>query len=140
MSVEKALQLVSFPAAADLSTKQYHIVDMESDGEVTFTTAATDVPVGILQNKPAAAARAASVAVGGITKVAASSTAAAGGFAIGTQLVSNAVGRVVEFAGSNASHYILGRALEATTTGTAAGTGNSIITMQLTYEGFGSTV
>ncbi len=140
MAVEKALQLVSFPAGADLSAKQYHIVDMASDGEVTFTTAASDVPVGILQNKPAASGRAAAVAVGGISKVAASSTAAAGGFAIGTQLVSNDVGKAVEFDGTSFTHYILGRALNATTTGTAAGTGNSIIGIQLTYEGFGSTV
>ena len=140
MAVEKALQLVSFPAAADLSGKQYHIVDMESDGEVTSTTGATDSPVGVLQNKPAAAGRAASVAIGGITKVAARSTAGSGDFAIGTQLVSNAAGKAVKFDGTSKNHYILGRALEATTTGTAAGTGNSIIAMQLTYEAYGSTV
>lgn len=140
MSVEKALQLVSFPAGADLSAKQYHIVDMASDGEVTFVTAATDVPVGVLQDKPAAAARAASVAVNGITKVAASSTAAAGGFAIGAALVGNAAGKAVEYDGTSLTSFILGRALQAATTGTAAGVGNTIISMQMTWEGQGSTI
>ncbi len=140
MAVEKALQLVSFPAGADLSAKQYHIVGMKSDGEITFKTAATDTPLGVLQNKPAASGRAAAVAINGITKVAASSTATGGGFAIATQLVSNAAGKAVEFDGTSENHYIIGRALGATTTGTAAGTGNSIISMQLTHEGFGSTV
>ena len=137
MATEKALQLVSFPAAADLSGKQYHIVDMESDGEVTFTTAATDVPVGVLQNKPAAAGRAASVAIGGITKVEVGSTSTGGGFAIGTRLVSDGAGRVVEFVKTNKTYYVLGRALEAATTSTA---GYSVISMQLTYEGIGTTV
>ena len=137
MAVEKALQLVSFPAAADLSGKQYHIVDMESDGEVTFTTAATDNPVGILQNKPAAAGRAASVAIGGITKIVVGSGSTGGGFAIGARLVSDGAGRAVEFDSTTKTHYILGRALEAATTSTAS---NSVISMQLTYEGIGTTV
>ena len=139
MSVEKALQLVTYPASADLSAKQYHLVDNATAG-VTFTTAATNVPVGVLQNKPAASGRAASVAIAGITKIAMSSTAAAGGFAIGTQLVSNGAGKAVEFNGTGADHYIIGRSLTTTTTGTAAGVGNVIGSMQITHEGFGSTV
>ena len=140
MAVEKALQLVTFPAGADLSTKQYHLVEQASDGEVTAANAPGDAIVGVLQNKPAAAARAASVAIGGITKVAASSTAGGGAFTPGTQLIANSAGRVVEFAGSDASHYIIGRSMDTTTTGTAAGAGNSIISMHITHEGFGSTV
>lgn len=140
MAVEKALQLVSFPAGADLSAKQFHMLEQAADGEVTAANAATDNIVGVLQNKPAAAARAANVAIGGITKVAASSTAAGGGFAPGTALVSNAAGKAVEFGGTNAAAYIVGRSMDTTTTGTAAGTGNSIISMLLTYEGEGSTV
>lgn len=140
MAVEKALQLVTFPAGADLSAKQYHLVEMASDGEVTAANAAADNIVGVLQNKPAAAARAANVAINGITKVAASSTAAGGGFARGTALVSNAAGKVVEFDGSSPSHYIIGRSLTTVSTGTVAGAGNSIISMQITHEGEGSTV
>lgn len=140
MAVEKGLRTVSFPAGANLSAKQFHLLEQATDGEVTAANAATDAIVGVLQNKPAAAARAATVAIAGVTKVAASSTAAGGGFIPGTALVANSAGKAVEFGGTAQSHYIIGRSLDTTTTGTAAGVGNQIISMLLTYEGQGSTV
>lgn len=140
MSIEKGLQTVSFPAGADLSAKQYHLLEQASDGELTAANAAGDAIVGVLQNKPAAAARAASVAIGGVTKVALSSTAASSAITRGDQLVANSAGRAVKFDGTSASHYIIGRSLTTTTTGTAAGVGNQIGSMQITHEGFGSTV
>ena len=140
MSVEKGLQQVSFPAGADLSAKQYFFVEMASDGEVTAVNAATDKIIGVVQNKPAAAARAAAVGIGGVTKVAMSSTAAGAAITRGDQLVANTAGRAVKFDGSSANNYIAGTSLTTTTTGTAAGVGNQIGSMLLTHEGFGSTV
>ena len=140
MSVEKGLHTVSFPAGADLSAKQFFLLELASDGEVTGSNATTDKIVGVLQNKPAAAARAANVAIGGITKVAMTSTAASSAITRGDQLVSSASGRAAKFNGTSANAYIIGQALTTTTTGTAAGTGNQIGSMLLTYEGFGSTV
>lgn len=140
MAVEKALTLVTFPAGADLSAKQYHLLEQASDGEVTAANAAADVIVGVLQDKPAAAARAAGVATAGISKVAASSTAASGGFTPGQALVANAAGKAAKFDGTSANAYIIGRSMDTVTTGTAAGVGNSIISMHITHEGQGSTV
>ena len=39
-------------AGQDLSTKQYYFVTLNSSGQVILPTATTDVPYGILQNKP----------------------------------------------------------------------------------------
>ena len=142
MSVSKGLQTVSFPAGADLSAKQFHLLELASDGEVTASNASTDKIIGVLQNKPAAAARAANVAIGGITKVAMTSTAAGSAITRGDQLVSSTggAGKAAKFNGTSLNHYIIGQALTTTTTGTAAGVGNQIGSMLLTYEGFGSTV
>ncbi len=140
MAIEKGLRTISMPAGADLSAKQFFLVELASDGEVTAINAATDKPFGVLQNKPAAAARAANVAIGGVTKVAMSSTAAGEAITRGDQLVPMALGRVAKHDGTSANNYVIGTSLTTTTTGTAVTTGNQIGSMLLTYEGFGSTV
>ena len=141
MSVEKVLQLVSFPAGADLSAKQFHLLEMASDGEVVAANAAGDKIVGVLQDKPAAAARAASVAIGGITKVALSSTAASSAILIGSKLVANGAGRAILATAGTPTQYVIGRSLTVTTTSTSTGgVGNQIGSMQITHEGMGSTV
>lgn len=43
-------------AGADLSAKQYHIVKLDSDGEVVLASAATDAILGVLANAPKAGA------------------------------------------------------------------------------------
>jgi len=58
-------------ADADLSAKQYRAVKMKGtteDFEVAAITAATDKPIGILQNDPDAAGKAAEVAYAGVSK------------------------------------------------------------------------
>lgn len=65
-------------AAADLSTKQYLFVDLNSSDQVAVVaTAGTDY-YGVLQNDPDALGKAAIVAISGQTKVIAGSTLAVG--------------------------------------------------------------
>ena len=61
---------ISIPAASDLSSYQYHFVQIDANGRVALTTAITDVPLGILQNKPSAADVPARIRVSGRSKLA----------------------------------------------------------------------
>jgi len=65
-------------AGADLSDKQFHFVEQSNaDGRVTVVDAATDRPIGILQNTPKENEAADILIVGG-SKVVAGGTASAG--------------------------------------------------------------
>lgn len=55
-------------ASADLSTHQYKFVKLSGEKTVTVCAAATDLPIGVLQNTPGSA-QAAEVAYSGVTKV-----------------------------------------------------------------------
>ena len=59
---------LSFIAGADLSAKQYYLVEMSADQTVTVANATTDKIVGVLQNKPTAG-QIARVRVHGVTRV-----------------------------------------------------------------------
>ncbi len=50
---DPGVDIGTFTASADLSAKQYYIVKMSGDNTVTVCAAVTDVPIGVLQNKPA---------------------------------------------------------------------------------------
>jgi hypothetical protein len=65
-------------AAADLSSKQYYYVKITADSTVNVCTAATDIPIGILQNKPDAAGKTADVRVLGVSKLSADAALTAG--------------------------------------------------------------
>jgi hypothetical protein len=68
----------SFVAGEDLSAKQYHFVKIDNgDGDVVAVSAATDRPIGVLQNTPTAGQIAEVTIVGG-TKVEAGGSASAG--------------------------------------------------------------
>jgi len=56
------------PAAADLSAKQYLFMTVDSSGNAAAATLGADV-VGVLQNAPGAASRAAKVRPFGVTKI-----------------------------------------------------------------------
>lgn len=56
MAVEQALDLLTLPANADLSAAQYKFVDLNSSGNLAVA-ADGGTAIGVLQNKPAAAAR-----------------------------------------------------------------------------------
>ncbi len=73
MTTENRVLDVSFKADEDLSNDQYRIVVLDAtSGKVRRPNAATDIPLGVLQNAPAAADEAAVVRLigcGGISKV-----------------------------------------------------------------------
>ena len=102
----------TFAAAADLSAKQYYFVKLSAANTVNVCTAITDIPIGILQNKPESG-EAATVCLFGISKVSADGTLAAGNL-IGTSADSQADAIA---AGSDTTVYTMGQALEAAAAG-----------------------
>lgn len=82
-------ETITLEALADLSGKQYHIMRVAGAGQCNLASEAVDQNVvGILQNKPAASGRAASVAVSGETKAVAGAAITAGDF-----VTTNEIGR-----------------------------------------------
>lgn len=111
--------VLSIPAGADLSAKQYNFVKISGTG-VILVAAATDVPIGVLLNDPASGETAA-VAVSGIVKLEASAAITAGA-TIGTTATGTAITLA---AGTDTTKYIVGRAI------TAAGAAGDIITVAI---------
>jgi len=108
---------LSIAAGADLSAKQYTFVKISGTGVISVA-AATDVPIGILQNAPTSG-KTADVAVSGISKLKASAAISAGAL-VGVTSTGLAVAVV---AGTDLTKYVLGQAI------TAAGAANDIITV-----------
>lgn len=76
---EEALHCITREAGADLSASQYCGVKQNSSQQVVLPSAQVGEPMlGVLQNKPDAAGRAATVAIGGVTKLLLGGTVAAG--------------------------------------------------------------
>ncbi len=75
---ERILMAKTFPASADLSTKQYYWVQLDSSGQVEVSGAG-DAPIGSLSDKPAAQLVHGSVAMAGIIQVKLGGTVAIGG-------------------------------------------------------------
>jgi hypothetical protein len=69
MSTEEKLLTVTEEAGADLSAKQYLFHVMSSDGQIDPCSVEGEVAYGVLQNKPDAAGKAATVAWGGVSKI-----------------------------------------------------------------------
>lgn len=68
----------TFTAGEDLSAKQYHFVKIDNgDGDVVAVSAATDRPIGVLQNTPTSGQAAEVLIVGG-TKIEAGGSASFG--------------------------------------------------------------
>lgn len=94
MATERAINSESYVAAADLSAKQYFLVKRDSTaGQCALVSGATDKPIGVLQNKPAAAGRAAEVVTLGRTKAQVEATT---DIAIGDWLGPNTDGRLIK--------------------------------------------
>ena len=90
---------VSRAASGDLSTKQFFQVKRHTtEGQVALVAAATDIPVGTLQNAPAAAGRAAEVMVLGVTKAEVEATT---DIAIGDKLGPHTDGRLIKKTANN---------------------------------------
>ena len=99
---------ITLPAGADLSTKQYYFVKVNSSGNAVLCAAATDAPIGVLQNNPISGAEASIVVVGG-TKIVAGAAIAAG-IKIGTDSAGKADAKV---AGTDTTEYTVGQVLLA---------------------------
>jgi hypothetical protein len=109
MAYSESTTIITLPAAADLSARQYHFVIVDGNGQAALS-AADQNAIGILQNKPDAQGRAASVLISGASKlVCGAGTACRAGFNIGT----DANGRGVEK--TSASDPTLGIVLETAT-------------------------
>lgn len=107
MAYEESLESISLEAGQDLSAKQYRFVTQAAnDGQIDPTGDGL-LAAGILQNNPDAAGKAATVAIGGISKMSAGAT-----FVRGALISSDANGQGIT-AGSG--DYPLARALEAAT-------------------------
>jgi hypothetical protein len=112
MATQDNMLCVSLEAGADLSTKQFYFVSVASDGQIDPTGAGV-IAQGVLQDAPAAAGRAALVAIAGKVKVmcgaavtkggpvastssGTATNATTGNIILGTALETGAAGRIIE--------------------------------------------
>lgn len=110
MAFEIPLFQHSFVAGGDLSAKQYHFVKLNTSGQVVICAAATDKPVGILQNAPASGG-VAEVMLAGISKVSADAD-----LAIGDQIGTSGDGQAdAKTPGTDTTEYVVGEVLTANT-------------------------
>jgi len=108
MATEQAGIDITLKASTDLSSYQYYLVELTNDRTVGICDAVTDVILGILQNKPAAANRPAKVRVAGTSKVVAGAAVTQGAL-----LTTNASGQAVTAtSGTDTTKYVIGIALE----------------------------
>ena len=99
----------TFTAGEDLSAKQYHFVKIDNgDGDVVAVSAATDRPIGVLQNAPTSG-QAADVLIVGGTKI-----EAGGSASFGEPLFASASATAVTlvFGGSASANYAVGTFIE----------------------------
>lgn len=103
---------VTLVAGADLSAAQYKFVKLNSSGEAVAVAAATDLPIGILQNAPTSGQEAEVLVSGGSKLVLGGTVAAAG--VVGT---SSSGAGVAIVHGTDTTKFALGQAI----TGGASG-------------------
>lgn len=68
MAYESPKQCMTLIAGESLTAAQYKFVKISADNTVVICAAATDIPIGVLQNNPASGG-AAEVCIWGVTKV-----------------------------------------------------------------------
>lgn len=78
MATYESKLCITVEAGADLSADQFKFVQVASDEQVDVVSSAGGDAIGVLQNDPAAAGRAATVCYAGVSKVIAGATVAAG--------------------------------------------------------------
>lgn len=117
-------------AGEDLSGKQYHFVKIDNgDGTVKAVSAATDKPIGVLQNDPKAG-QAAEVTIVGGTKVVSGGTASPGQVV----LTSSSATAVTGALGANqaaSAQFVMGTFIESATA-------SAVTTIALTPGGRGA--
>ena len=92
-------------AGADLSALQYTFVKLSTTDTVVTCTAATDIPIGVLQNAPTSGQEAEVLIVGG-TKLSAGAT-----IAIGNILGTTSAGAASVLTTSDTTKFVLGTAI-----------------------------
>ena len=97
---------VTLVARADLSSKQYTFVKLDSSGQAVAASGATDIPIGVLQNAPTSGQEAEVLVVGG-TKIVAGAAIGEGAL-VGTGATGKAVALV---AGTDTTKYVVGTLL-----------------------------
>lgn len=97
---------ITLVAGADLSAKQYTFVKLNASGQAVAAAAATDIPIGVLQNAPTSGVEA-EVLVSGGTKIVAGAAIGEGAL-IGTSATGKAVALV---AGTDTTKYVVGTLL-----------------------------
>ncbi len=104
-----------FAAGADLSSDQHKFVRASAvateSTTVILISAATQAPVGILQNKPDASGKSAKVMVAGISPIIAASAIAVGD-AVGPDAAGLGDTKVL---GTDTTNFVVGQALDTTT-------------------------
>lgn len=99
---------ITLPAAADLSTKQYYFVKVNTSGQAALCSGATDRPIGVLQNTPTSGQAAEVLVVGG-TKIVSSASIDEGAL-IGTNASGKADGKTP---GTDTTEYAVGTVILA---------------------------
>lgn len=127
MSYEKRAFGETFAAAADYSAKQFWPVKLTAANQVTVCSGATDVPIGILQNKPKSG-EGADVLCLGVTRAVSDGSGTA--IAVGDWVGVGAAGKLVKKATDK--DFAIGRALEASS---ADGTVISVLLTGPVYLG-----
>lgn len=107
MAIEQAMSGVTLPAGADLSTKQYTFVKVNSSGKAV-TAGDGERGVGVQQDKPTQD-KATNIAMSGISKVLCGGT-----ITNGAAVASDANGKAVA---ATTGKHIMGFALEAGASG-----------------------
>lgn len=107
-ATEQGLKTISVPANADLSSKQYYIMTINSSGNIAATGDGATAD-GVLQDAPAAAGRAGCLCIGGVTKVVLGGTVTKG-----DDIASDSSGRAVT---AISGDEVLGRCLVGGTVG-----------------------
>lgn len=119
MAIYEDMGVITLEAGGDMSSDQYAFVDISADGQIDKAGDGA-FAVGVLQNDPAAAGRAAKVANSGLVKVKCGGTVTAGG-----PVSSDANGLAVDSASGD---VILGEATEG-------GAANQVITILFAPRG-----
>ncbi len=80
MATTQTMRTIVLEAAGDLSSDQFKLVKLDTAKKVLVVAAVTDIPIGVLQNKPGAAGERALVALldGAILKMIAGAAITAG--------------------------------------------------------------
>lgn len=111
MAVElQGLDIGWLTASADLSAKQYHIVDISGDGTVTYTGSAGQAALGVLQNDPESG-QVALVRTSGVTKL----KAGTNGLTAGDLVQADTDGTGIT---ASTGDYVIGMALNTGAAGT----------------------